>query len=178
MTTQARDTRIPLSLRLPAREVGVVHDYADKHKLSKTDAFLYFLRKGIESDTETDPQLKEIKDSLQEVLRLIGNTTTVLTQADIMAAVQKAALVFPAIEKVFLFGSFARGEETPESDIDLRLEIAEESTFSLFDLNRFKTNIEKETGRSVDAITAKELKNPNLVRTIEKEKVLLYERTQ
>lgn len=47
-----------------------------------------------------------------------------------------------------LFGSFARGEETPESDVDLLVDFNE--TKSLFDLARLKISLQENLGKKVD----------------------------
>ncbi len=47
-----------------------------------------------------------------------------------------------------LFGSFARGEETPESDVDLLVDFNE--TKSLFDLARLKISLQESLGKKVD----------------------------
>ena len=54
------------------------------------------------------------------------------------------------ITSVRVFGSMARGEETPESDVDFLIEM--EPKRSLFDLARFLVEVEDLLGRSVDAV--------------------------
>lgn len=56
---------------------------------------------------------------------------------------------------VAVFGSVARGEETPESDIDLLVEFAPEA--SLFDLARIKLDVEASIGCRVDVLSAASL---------------------
>lgn len=97
-------------------------------------------------------------------------------RARILQVVAEEAAKFAAITRAFVFGSFARGDFTAESDIDVRLEYDEAAPFSLFEVAQFQKRIERLTGRSVDVVTAKRLKNPNLAAAIEREKVLAYER--
>jgi len=52
---------------------------------------------------------------------------------------------------VAIFGSVARGDETPESDIDLLVEF--EPGASLLDLARIKLDIEDSIGRTVDVVS-------------------------
>lgn len=52
--------------------------------------------------------------------------------------------------KAAVFGSFARGEERKNSDIDLLLKISKNKT--LFDLIRLKLELEKKLGRNVDIV--------------------------
>ncbi len=58
-------------------------------------------------------------------------------------------------KSVQLFGSFALGNATGESDIDLLVEM--ESSRSLLDIIAIKNGIEELTGRKVDVVTRKAL---------------------
>lgn len=94
----------------------------------------------------------------------------------VLKAVAEEATKFAAITRAFVFGSFARGDFTEASDVDVRLEYDKEAPFSLFEVAQFQKHLERLTGRSVDVVTAKQVKNPNLAAAIEREKVLVYER--
>lgn len=55
------------------------------------------------------------------------------------------------VSEAYLFGSFARGEQTPDSDIDLRLICGNTMTFgTLYELSH---ELERELGRKVDIVT-------------------------
>ena len=58
--------RVPLSLRLPVQVVESVGAYACEQRISKTDAFLYFVTKGMESENppDTNEQLERIQAQL------------------------------------------------------------------------------------------------------------------
>lgn len=73
-----------------------------------------------------------------------------------------------------MFGSFARGEQTPDSDIDLRFVCGRTMTFgTLYELSH---ELEKELGRKVDIITnPPERMRPPFRKSIEQEEVLVYE---
>jgi hypothetical protein len=64
------------------------------------------------------------------------------------------------VRSIRVFGSFARGEETVDSDIDLLVEL--EPKRSLLDIISMKYEIEDLTGRKVDVVTAKGI-SPYLV---------------
>lgn len=55
------------------------------------------------------------------------------------------------INRIRVFGSVARGEENPESDIDLLVNFNEDS--SLFDLIAFKHEVEKLLEQQVDVVS-------------------------
>ena len=54
--------------------------------------------------------------------------------------------------RVRLFGSAARGDDSPASDIDLLVDFDQDS--SLFDLMRMARELEALFGRAVDAVSA------------------------
>jgi predicted nucleotidyltransferase len=55
------------------------------------------------------------------------------------------------VRRAGVFGSFARGEQTPESDVDLLIEPGAGAT--LFTLARLEMALEEVLGRPVDLIT-------------------------
>ena len=55
-------------------------------------------------------------------------------------------------ENIRVFGSVARGDETPDSDIDLLVDL--EPGRSLFDLTRLISELSQLLGRKVDVVTA------------------------
>lgn len=50
------------------------------------------------------------------------------------------------VMKAWLFGSFARGEETPDSDIDILVEYDENARISLLTISHMMGDLEKSTG--------------------------------
>lgn len=77
------------------------------------------------------------------------------------------------VREAYLFGSFVRGEQAPESDIDLRLACGDTMTFgTLYELS---LELEMELGRKIDIVTnPPELMRPALRKSIEREEVSLY----
>ena len=79
------------------------------------------------------------------------------------------------IKKVYLFGSYSRGEETKNSDIDLRIEHMND--FDLFDLGELSYLFEKKTGKNVDVATQSPSKmDPSFYNSIRKDEICIYER--
>lgn len=77
------------------------------------------------------------------------------------------------IRNASLFGSYARGEATPGSDVDIVIE--SEPGFSLFDAARFRRQLSEELGRPVDVISKNALEGTFGSR-VHRDEVLLYER--
>jgi predicted nucleotidyltransferase len=76
------------------------------------------------------------------------------------------------ISKAYLFGSYARGEETSLSDVDIRLEVND--NFTLFDLTEIAYNLEEKLNKKVDIITSGNL-DELLYEEIKKEEICIYE---
>ncbi len=57
------------------------------------------------------------------------------------------------IDRLELFGSAARDDLGPDSDVDLLVTFAPDATWSLFDFVRCKAELETLFGRSVDLLT-------------------------
>ena len=77
--------------------------------------------------------------------------------------------------KVWPFGSFARGEQTPESDVDILIVPDRSQHFSLFTLSGMYEDLKELLGREVDLITDRGLM-PFARESAERDKILIYER--
>lgn len=80
------------------------------------------------------------------------------------------------VSEAYLFGSFARGEQTPDSDIDLRLVCGNAMTFgTLYELSH---ELERELGRKVEIVTnpPEHMRLP-FRKNIEQDEVRIYEAT-
>ena len=62
----------------------------------------------------------------------------------------RSALERAGIRHVAIFGSVARGEDRPDSDIDLLVTIAPEAPVGLLELVRMSRHVETLLGRKVD----------------------------
>lgn len=76
------------------------------------------------------------------------------------------------IDKIYLFGSYARGEETNNSDIDLR--IVGKEGMSLFDVGYIIYEVEEKTGKKVDIISGNNI-DPVVYETIKRDEICIYE---
>lgn len=96
-----------------------------------------------------------------------------ISLADISSAVFRVLARYD-VREAYLFGSFARGEQAPDSDIDLRLVCGATMTFgTLYELS---LELEKEFGRKVDLVTnPPEHMRPAFRKNIEQDEVRLYE---
>ena len=93
---------------------------------------------------------------------------------EMFSATQKFLSSIPVL-RAWVFGSFARGEETQESDLDLLVDYDKDSQVSLLDIIRYKNDLSRILGREVDLIENGFLK-PFAVPSAEHDKYLVYER--
>jgi predicted nucleotidyltransferase len=62
------------------------------------------------------------------------------------------------VENIGVFGSFARGEQTPKSDVDILVEFSEPNTIDLFDFIKLEEFLSQKLGIKVDLVTKSALK--------------------
>ena len=77
--------------------------------------------------------------------------------------------------KAWLFGSFARGEETENSDVDILVEYDKNAHVSLLTISHMMGELEKSTGRRVDLIEDG-CPLPFAAESANQDKKLIYER--
>lgn len=78
------------------------------------------------------------------------------------------------IEKAWIFGSFSRGEETAESDVDILVTLVPGTRMGLSWFGMI-CDLEKLTGRSVDLVMDGDLL-PFATESANRDKILVYER--
>ena len=96
-----------------------------------------------------------------------------ITLADISSALTRLLPRYD-VREAYLFGSFARGEQTPDSDIDLRLACGDSMTFGA--LYQLSLDLEDEFGRKIDIVTnPPQNMHPTFRKNIKKDEERLYE---
>ena len=78
--------------------------------------------------------------------------------------------------KAWIFGSFARGEEGPDSDVDILFVPDMSQKFSLFTLGGMYMDLKDILNREVDLIPENSLL-PFAKKSADRDKILIYERT-
>ena len=79
------------------------------------------------------------------------------------------------VEKAWLFGSYARGEETPKSDVDILFVPQKGVFFSLLTYAHIHRELETLLNRKVDLVTDGTLR-PMAEQTANKDNCIIYER--
>jgi predicted nucleotidyltransferase len=76
-------------------------------------------------------------------------------------------------ERIGIFGSYARSEETPTSDIDILVKFKE--TLSLLDLAKIHRELSQILGKEVDLVTESSVKNERLKKYIYTDLKIIFE---
>lgn len=94
------------------------------------------------------------------------------THQDISAALSDVLKSYD-VEKAFLFGSYSRGDQTPDSDVDIRLQCGH--SIRINDLVEIEKALSERLGLPVDIVSAdpKHLRK-HFYNEIAKDEVLLY----
>lgn len=107
-------------------------------------------------------------------LALEGKGTLKNDSRDVIFSKIKEYLKHKPISKAWLFGSFARNEESFDSDIDLLLRLKDTSNLDLFDLIGISNDLEEILHRNVDVVQEETL-SKSLLPQVDEEKILIYE---
>lgn len=86
-----------------------------------------------------------------------------------------SALTESPVVKAWIFGSFARMEERPDSDVDVLVKLDDSQPMGLFAFASLREKLEAAAGRTVDLVAEGSLK-PFAKKSVEHDKVLIYER--
>lgn len=87
----------------------------------------------------------------------------------------KEYFMLQPIEKAWLFGSYSRGEETRESDIDILVRFDSNANITLFKYASMVTFLRKLLQKDIDLVEEGQLKE-FAKESAEHDKILIYER--
>jgi len=79
------------------------------------------------------------------------------------------------ITRAWLFGSYARSDQSPDSDVDFLVQVPEKKSLSLFDLAEIKHQLESLIRLNVDVVMKSAVK-PEILKRITPELILIYEK--
>jgi predicted nucleotidyltransferase/plasmid maintenance system antidote protein VapI len=172
--------RLRVESKLPLRKVAAVVD-VDVAILSKmergerrlTKALVQKLAKLYKQNADEllvlylrDKVLQEVGDdqlaikALQVAEKAVSYNAISSRSKSSLVSVIKAALKSDVrVEGAWLFGSVARGEARPDSDVDIMVELNNKKKYSFFDLADIAHRIEQKINRKVDLVEKGSLKN-------------------
>lgn len=79
------------------------------------------------------------------------------------------------VMKAWLFGSYSRGDETPDSDVDIIIALDKQANVGLFKLSGMSLDLQDLLQKRVDLVTDKGLL-PFARESADRDKILIYER--
>ena len=97
------------------------------------------------------------------------SASTTLNQLKMLEADLRAK----GVSALYLFGSVARGESGPGSDIDLSFDIAPDTKFSIFDQAQIMCDLTEALGTKVDLVPRRAL-HPFIRAKIEAEQIKVF----
>ena len=97
-----------------------------------------------------------------------------LTLNEIKETVSRLVEDYP-VRRVILIGSYARGDATEKSDVDLIIDYGEQ--LSYWDFLGLVGHMVKKMPIQVDVLGLDEIKKPDMLHNIQQEGVIVYERT-
>lgn len=139
---------MPLTLNIDPLHVAAIKQHAKETGMSASRMVTRFID-GL--TTETPPP------SLGATIRVLRNNRDILTDKGLL--------------NVAVFGSVARGDEKPGSDIDLMVKVAED--MNAFRLAGIKSDLQDILGASVEIVTLKEF-NSSFDQSVQKDVVIAY----
>ena len=100
-----------------------------------------------------------------------------LTREEVMSKFKDYFETQQWASKAWLFGSVARGDNDPDSDIDICIDVPTDIIFSLFDLAEIQDQLQNIANKKVDVVMWGGLR-PAMKARVEKEMMLIYEKEQ
>lgn len=79
------------------------------------------------------------------------------------------------VEKAWIFGSCSRGEERPDSDIDIMVRYVGKDSISILTITRISSQLSQLLNRKVDLVEDERIL-PFAKESADKDKILIYER--
>ncbi|MGB0931886.1 MAG: nucleotidyltransferase domain-containing protein [Chitinophagales bacterium] len=138
------------------------------------DLMIKYLSEKIYYSCKTVDYAQEAIEVVRRRLEREREGTTVLQKReDIIHFVQQFFAKCP-VEKAWLFGSFARKEESYDSDLDLLVRYSKTGKVSLLDIIKIQQTLEEKVGRQVDLVE-EGYERSHVKEYIHRDKILIYE---
>lgn len=157
---------------------SIVEKLARIYKYDLEDLMVLFLsQKIIDEVGEEDLVLKAMvvaEEAIQYVSIHQKNKGRDVEKKKLIQKIQQYFQTQNLVSKAWLFGSFARGDDSPASDIDIMIDVPASKKFTLFDLAEVQEQVQRITSRKVDVVMLKGLR-PEMKARIKKDIQLIYE---
>ena len=152
---QAILSKIERGLRKPTREQVV--KLSEYFKVQKNDLLVVWLSDRLVYEVEDEEIALRALHMAEEKVQYI--TQPKKSKSSIINVIKATLKKDKRVANAWLFGSVARGEEKPNSDIDIMVEMNDERKYSMFDLLDIAFILENKTKRKVDLVEKGYLKD-------------------
>lgn len=145
---QAILSKIERGQRKPTREQVV--KLAAYFKVQENDLLVVWLSDKLVFEVEDEAMALKALQVAEDRVSYI--TKQKVSKSSIINAIKSVLKKDGRVAKAWLFGSYARGDEKLNSDIDIMIELNENKKYSMFDLLDISFLIENNINRKVDLV--------------------------
>ena len=166
---QAILSKIERGHRKPAREQVV--KLAGYFKMKENDLLVAWLSDKLVYELEDEEVALKALQVAEEKVAYIAFKK--IDRKDVLQQLKNGIKKFTQVEKAWIYGSFARGNDGPKSDIDIALQTNKKFTY--FDLAEVQYQLENKINRKVDVGFIDSFK-PYIFEHVKADLKLIYER--
>ncbi|WP_205943616.1 nucleotidyltransferase domain-containing protein [Pedobacter cryophilus] len=165
---QAILSKIERGLRKPNRDL--VLKLATYFEADKDELLIAWLSDKLVLELEDEDIALQVLHLAEEKVMYHSKKSTPI---NIIDSLKKTLSLDGRVNKAWLFGSVARGEDNFKSDIDLMVELKDDKKYSMFDLLDLEYLLSKPIKRKVDVVEKGYLKDFSL-KTAEPDFIKIY----
>ncbi len=136
------------------------------------EMLIIFLSDIIINEIGNEEYAKEALKAAEEKVEYKSYKT--LDRSNVIKLIVDKLSQFSKVSNAWIYGSFSRGDDGPESDIDIAVKT--DSGFSYFDLAEIQYQLENEVSRKIDVGFIDSFK-PYILENIQPDLKLIYERS-
>ena len=166
---QAILSKMERGQRKPTREQVV--KLAAYFKVKENDLLVAWLSDKLVYEVEDEDMALQALQMAEE--RVAYAAFKKIDRKEILKQLKNGIKKFPLIEKAWIYGSFAREDDGPKSDVDIALQT--KTTFTYFDLAEVQHQLETNIHRKVDVGFIDSFK-PHIFEHVKPDLILIYER--
>lgn len=152
---QAILSKIERGQRRTGREL--VSKLATYYKVNEDEMLVYWLSDKLVFELANEKMALQALKLAEE--KILYATKPVLVRNKIINTLKELLQKDGRVSAAWLYGSFARGENNPESDVDIIVEMNEKRKYSMFDLLDLSFVLGEKINRKVDLVEKGQLKD-------------------
>jgi len=149
----------------------LVEKLAHYFEIEKRELVVNWMSDKVLSEIEDEDFAKEVLQAAEAKFEYVSFQK--MKREEIIQRLKNEIKSFSGVRKAWIYGSFSRKEEGPESDVDVALET--DTTFSYFDLAEVQHVLEKALHRKVDVGFIDSFKD-YILASVKPDLLLIYEK--